>query len=92
MHLLGLGDAESAWKLAGGADTRTEALYYMAVKAEVDHDIPKAMRLFRAIVETASFREGEFGWARDQLWRWRGRNMSVARLAAAPAEDDADDE
>lgn len=92
MYLLGLGDAESAWKLAGGADTRTEVLYYMAVKAQLDGDIPEAMRLFRAVVETASFREGEFGWARDQLWKWRDRKMSVARLTAAPAEDDASDE
>lgn len=87
MYLLGLGDAESAWSRAGGVDGRTEALYYMAVKAQHDRDIPRAIALYRAINEGSSFREGEFGWARDQLWHWRDRHQSVERLAADRAAD-----
>lgn len=83
-HLVGKTDVDTVWAAVDRPDRQVEAAYFIALRAEHDRDMARAVAWYRAASESTLEREGETQWAYNRLYTLRQRKQSLARLAEDP--------
>ncbi len=83
-YLLGLEKESTVISLATAPDARCEVAFYVGLKAQSEGRFTDASDWFRIAVETEQSREGEYVWAKDQLYHWMESGRSLTLLQSAP--------
>jgi tetratricopeptide (TPR) repeat protein len=88
--LRGLEAESTVLALADGGDHVCEVQYYLGLKAQSEGRYRDAAECYARAVATSQAQEGEFRWAMAQLEEWRGKNLTLAKLAETDREQRAE--
>jgi len=76
-YLLGIASQAEVLALMTHEKAKCEVAYYIGYRAQTEGRSIEASNWYRIAIETGLIRNGEYRWAYDQLYLWRGENKSL---------------